>query len=386
MLHTEQVELTRRILALKQAGRNENRGTMTAIPASTYLDSVRHLKERALIARSPLLVGLTQDLPNPGDFVTRDFFGLPVLATRGADGVVRAFSNICRHRAARLVGECRGRASRFTCPFHGWTYDGDGRLLALPDPTGFDGLSKAGMGLQPLPVIERNGMIWMIAQSGSPPDLSGYIDGLCPDLSHFDLASAHHFETIEIDGPFNWKIGFDTFLEAYHFSSLHRDSIARVFVGNLTTFDAWPSMTRGVIARHTIDQLDGVEVDEIDLLPHCAAIYVAMPNTILFWQGDHYEVWRVFPGDTPETSKLYFSLYAPGPIDSDKARAHWRANVDLAMSVINAEDFLMARQIQTSMSSGLQDQTLFGSNEAGLIYFHAWLNAQVNGDDFEPPF
>jgi nitrite reductase/ring-hydroxylating ferredoxin subunit len=386
MHHLEQRALTRRLLDLKKARRNENHGQAIAISSSTYLDPDRHEAERELIAHSPMLVGLTQDIPEPGDFVTRDYGGLPILATRLSDGSVRAFANICRHRAAKLVGSCNGRATKFSCPFHGWTYGADGELLALPDPTGFEDIDKDAIALQRLPVIERDGMIWLFAKGGSDLELAEFADGFSPDLASYDLAGAHHFETVEIDGAYNWKLGLDTFLEAYHFSSLHRDSIARVFVGNLTTFDAWPSMTRGVIARHSIDQLDDFAESDGLLLPHCAAIYVAMPGTLFFWQGDHYEIWRVFPGDTPATSKLYFSLYAPQPIDSEKARAHWRANVDLAMSVINAEDFLMARQIQHNLDSGLTHETRFGSNEAGLIYYHSWLNAKLTGVPFKAPF
>src|SRR3569833_2173788 len=80
----------------------------------------------------PVFMGLSTRLPKPGDYVTEDVAGMPVLLTRGADGQVRAFANICRHRGAPVASGC-GNARAFTCPYHGWTYDSAGKLLGTTD-------------------------------------------------------------------------------------------------------------------------------------------------------------------------------------------------------------------------------------------------------------
>ena len=98
--------------------------------------------------------------PKPGDYVTEDVAGMPVLMTRGADGEVKAFANICRHRGAPVAQGC-GNARAFVCPYHGWTYDLAGKLLGTTDKVGFAGLDLASHGLVRLPAAEKHGMLFV---------------------------------------------------------------------------------------------------------------------------------------------------------------------------------------------------------------------------------
>ena len=99
-------------------------------------------------------------LREPGDYVSMTIAGEPIAVVRGGDGELRAFSNVCRHRAARVLdgaGNC-GKAMR--CPYHGWTYGLDGRLLAIPEKTGFAGFDKDANGLWPLSVGVAAGFVF----------------------------------------------------------------------------------------------------------------------------------------------------------------------------------------------------------------------------------
>src|SRR4029077_5580653 len=91
-----------------------------------------------LFRDQPIFMGLATRLAKPGDYLSEDVAGMPVLMTRSADGEVRAFANICRHRGAPVAQGC-GNARAFTCPYHGWTYDTAGKLLGTTDKVGFDG-------------------------------------------------------------------------------------------------------------------------------------------------------------------------------------------------------------------------------------------------------
>src|SRR5215470_17286430 len=163
-------------------------------------------RERAALERNrlfrdrPIFMGLSTRLPKPGDYLTEDVAGMPLLLTRGADGQVRAFANICRHRGAPVAEGC-GNARAFVCPYHGWTYDSAGKLLGTTDKVGFAGIDLASHGLVRLPVAEKHGVMFVrpkpIAAEGDSAsiDIDAELGGLVPDLEALKLASYPIFST-----------------------------------------------------------------------------------------------------------------------------------------------------------------------------------------------
>ena len=130
-------------------------------------------EREALFRSQPIFMGLSSRLAKPGDYLTEDVAGMPVLMTRAADGQVMAFANICRHRGAPVAQGC-GNARAFTCPYHGWTYDTAGKLLGTTDKVGFAGLDLATHGLARLPAAEKHGMLFARAkpvQAGESADI-----------------------------------------------------------------------------------------------------------------------------------------------------------------------------------------------------------------------
>jgi phenylpropionate dioxygenase-like ring-hydroxylating dioxygenase large terminal subunit len=372
----EQVRVAERLQTLVSQRRNDNRGIPTEIDPRRYNHLPQWQREvDELVGAFPLLAGLSSDLPQRGSVLVRDWLPRSLLLVRDESEQLRAFVNACRHRGARIVGEgdkCSQR-KRLTCPFHGWSYGLDGRLQGLPDAESFKDVDVNSLGLVELPAAERNGMLWVLPRTGTQAELDNYLDALCPDFKHYGLGQAMHFHSSTIAGAFNWKLGLDTFLEAYHFAALHRNTIANVFRPNLSTFDHYGFGTRGVIARRTFVESSAL------LLPQCAAIYVLFPNTVFFWQGDHFEIWRVFPADHVGGCIIHFSLYAPSPIEGESARKHWQANVDLALSVVQAEDFTVAAGIQRNLSGGNLPSFHIGANEPGLVWFHACIARALAG-------
>src|SRR5437016_3546898 len=123
-----------------------------SLPAWIYRDAEFFEREQQAIFRNSWqLVCHLSDVPRPGDFHTFEFYGESVLVLRAEDGAVRAFHNVCRHRAARLLDGPRGHCGgRITCPYHAWTYALDGRLIGVPQRDSFPGLDRARHGLVPL--------------------------------------------------------------------------------------------------------------------------------------------------------------------------------------------------------------------------------------------
>ena len=322
----------------------------------------------------PMVACMTADVTEPGDYVTLSVADVPILVTRGEDGVLRAFRNVCRHRGA-CVAEGRGRVAKtFTCPYHAWSYRLDGRLVNPTHKAGFAGLDKGENGLSPVACGESAGIVFVHLE-GDPEtfDASAWLGGAATELAGFGFEHYHRTETRTTTRAMNWKLMLDTFGEVYHVEHLHRTTIHPLIQSNNTLFDSWGPHGRMGVCRWAMNDLVDRPRDEWDLLPVATLVYYLLPNTVLIQQVDHLELYQIFP-DGPESCTALVSLYAPEEPVTEKARNYWRRNLDLLMQVTETEDFLMCEQIQRSFASGAQEAIQFGRNEPALIHFHTMLD------------
>ena len=145
MTATTHADVARRLLANVDAGTSDQAESQMKLPISVYQDPQRWASEmEQIFRRSPLVVALSCDLRQPGDFDTLEIADRPVLVIRGDDGVARAFLNVCRHRGAQVAEGC-GRSRRFTCPYHSWVYDTRGKLVGVPGKNTFGELDVSGL-------------------------------------------------------------------------------------------------------------------------------------------------------------------------------------------------------------------------------------------------
>ena len=107
-----------------------------------------------------------------------DDFGVPILATRSRDGRCRAFLNVCRHRGVQVEQKPNGIRSTFSCPFHQWTYNNQGDLIAIPDEHQFGTIDKSCHSLIRLPMEERHGMLWLHPNPEGLLELEKFLEGL----------------------------------------------------------------------------------------------------------------------------------------------------------------------------------------------------------------
>lgn len=125
--------LFRRILDYARDGRTALSDQVMFLDIAAYCDAEKFAAEyRKLFREMPQVACLSTDLPEPGSFRLFEDVGVPMLVTRGSDGAVRAFLNICPHRGAKIVREECGRAMRHSCRFHAWTFDTRARPSASP--------------------------------------------------------------------------------------------------------------------------------------------------------------------------------------------------------------------------------------------------------------
>ena len=340
-------------------------------PVTAYTCPDQAERERELFFRKGAFnVGLSALLPNPGDWMTHDYAGVPILLSRDKEGKFGAFLNVCRHRGARVANGAGSGEKDFRCPYHGWCYGLDGALIARPDERSFAAASRETHGLRALPVAEKYGMIWVSPDPEAEFDVDEMLGGLSGDLAAYGLDTYHHYETRVLRRKMNWKLGVDTFGETYHLQHLHPDTVDPLFYSNRCTFDAFGPNHRMLAARKTFDTLRNQPEHEWNVFDNTVVICVLFPNTVFTYQRDHVETWHFFPGDTPDETVMYVSLYIPAPVDNPKSKEHWDRNFNLLMATVEMEDFPTCEGMQIGFRSGAQDAITFGRNEPALQHFH----------------
>lgn len=370
-----QVELVRKAFAHIDAGTTDMGAEVLRHPVSEYTCPDWFRREKATLFRDyPLFMGLSALLPEPGSYLAEDHGEIPVLLIRGDDGIARAFVNMCRHRGTPLAKGC-GRNASFTCPYHAWNYNKLGELVAIPDKRSFPGVDLAQEGLIPLPTLEKYGMLWVLPNPDADlatieQTVDAHLQDLGGELSTYNFATYHADATRTITRRANWKQPIETFLEAYHFNTLHKNTVAPLFFHNMCLFEPFGLNHREAVIRRSIETLREKPESEWDFIKHTGVSYQLFPNTIFVIQADHAETWRVFPSkDRVDECVIRFDCYVPESVTDPKARKHWDANIDLAFRTVDEEDYAISEDIQRGYLSGALDEVIVGRNEPSLGHY-----------------
>jgi choline monooxygenase len=192
------------------------------LPARWYHDpDLFALEKRVVFGGSWQPVARQELLAEPGAFATTEIAGDPILLVRGEDGVLRGFFNVCRHRAAPILNEPCGKATRLRCRYHGWTYDLAGRLRGVPEFDGVADFSREENGLEPITVAAWGPYAW--AHLSEPvSSIEEYLGPLHQRLQADRLAALHWVARREYDVACNWKVYVDNYLDGgYHVNTVH---------------------------------------------------------------------------------------------------------------------------------------------------------------------
>jgi choline monooxygenase len=193
------------------------------IPNTWYTSpEVAALEREIVFARTWQVVGRREQVATPGAYLTAEVGGEPVAVVRGDDGTLRAFVNVCRHKAARVLTEPCGHATKLRCRYHGWTYDLSGKLRGTPEFDGVEDFRKEDNGLPPVAVAEWGPFVWVhLTEQREPVERfvgplaawiesrGGFGDLTCRGRKVYDLAC-------------NWKVYVDNYLDGgYHVNTVH---------------------------------------------------------------------------------------------------------------------------------------------------------------------
>ena len=348
-----------------------------ANPVSVYADQGHLAAELSTVFRRvPLVVAHGSEVANPGDFLTQELSGVPVLVVRQPDGSVRAFVNLCRHRGAQLALEPSGCDRRFTCVYHAWTYKLDGSLSAIPNDEGFAGVDRDGLGLVRLSAEERHGLVWVILTPGLAIDVASFLgESLDDELAAWRLDTYGVERSRTLTERTNWKLIVDGFLETYHLRYLHANTVGPYIKSNLGPFTPFGPHGRMAIVRSRYDS----EASSGDrFLRDVGAVYSIFPNTVLVWQSTHFERWSVLPDAAdPGRCRAYTSILSPA---GQKGEVElWDKNWKILLSTVQEEDWPVARATQAGFAAGAIPTMIFGRNEPALQHFHRSLAATISG-------
>lgn len=185
------------------------------------------LERERIFKRAWLEVGRVEEIPNAGDYFTRELavLGTNAIVIRGKDGEVRAFHNMCTHRGMALGTKACGNKRAFACEFHGWVFGLDGQLLDVPASASFPDLDRSKMGLRPLGCDVWNGFIFIHWESTPKVGLKDFLGQLADDMDGFPFDQCSHIAHYSAKVKANWKVCIDAFQEAYHATYLHRHAI-----------------------------------------------------------------------------------------------------------------------------------------------------------------
>ncbi len=369
------IDLTRRALKLARDKTTDLAPSEYTMPADAYTSAERLAQDRAMLMRSPQLVGYASELPEPGTYCTKTVMGRSVLMTRVSDGSVKAFDNVCLHRQSQVASGC-GSTRRLTCPYHAWTYDLDGRLVGVPGNEGFPETRSRSIQLSQLPAAECAGFLWVALDSEATLDIRAHLGPLADELESWGIGHWSPLGEKVLQSPINWKLAIDTFAENYHFATVHKTTFATIARSNCTVFDSFGPHHRLVFPLNGICDLEGTPEDSWDPLQNMVVIYALFPNIVLSATIANGELFRVYPSDVPGRSVTVHQNSTPLDLSDESVAAGAQAVFDYAHSTVRDEDYRLVERLQANLESGARGHLVFGRNEPGLQHRHStWARA-----------
>jgi phenylpropionate dioxygenase-like ring-hydroxylating dioxygenase large terminal subunit len=345
-----------------------------------YTDPVRYELEREKVLRTHWIVaGRTEQVPNPGDWISFEGHGETVVITRQNDGSLAAFHNVCLHRGPSIVGEWTGcGARRFTCPYHGWVYDTTGKLVGVPEREDFDPAHVDGARIPAVAADEWGGWIWI--NLAGPDHAPALLDAIGPeivaDLGRFRMEDMVLHEVAEWDVPVSYKAVVDGFNEIYHVTELHHVPSEFTKSARRASFHILGDNYMCFVPRpETLDKLEATWDHHRYAICH----YVVFPNTVFNCNPGHIQVFNPIPIAVDRTRFKCWEIIYPGD-QSDpeyakyfaKTMAHWDG-----LKGVVGEDIAIYDQLARTKNSSGYTHNILSARECKIAHYHENMDRKI---------
>ena len=323
-----------------------------------------------ILARTWQWVCHVEAVRAPGDYLAVEIAGRPIVVLRDGDGELRAFYNVCKHRAHHLL-EGQGNARRIMCPYHAWVYRLDGQLVRAPHTEALEGFDPSAICLDQVQVEAFCGFVFVNLDPKAQPlsalsgDLETEIRHWAPDIE--DLTFGHR---LSYDINANWKSVVDNFLECYHCPTAHKDFCT------LVDMDTYKVTTHGIYSSHMADagtsSNSAYDVSNATVRTH--AVWWLWPTTCLMRYPGRSSmiVLNIIPVGPERTLETYdFFLETPEP-DAMELEA-----IRYLDEVLQVEDIALVESVQKGMRTPaftqgriVHDPKGSGQSEHAVHHFH----------------
>lgn len=379
------IQMVKRVVQHAAAGTTDSTPEIYKLPVKTYFPESWEEEMNAIFRRLPLMLALSCELRNPGDYKALQVLDVPVLIVRGDDHKVRAFINTCTHRgrAVTPTSDELGNTKTFVCPYHAWRFATDGKLVAVADPRKFGEVDKCSLNLRELPCEERVGFIFVCLTRGLQFDLDAYLGGMLDELTclEADKWFVHGRPRLE---SANWKITHDGYLESYHIPFLHRTTLYELWkresLSSVSIYDAYGPLDCGPHQRMGGNAwgYDPALMAKMKDVPeseytehHFHAVRTLFPMISISANKAGGLVSQLFPiaSDRCVTVQNHVSTRDPASMSAEETKV-MQDRIALYTAVVRDEDYSSSYSIQAGIKTGAVTEMLFGRNEGGAQNFH----------------
>lgn len=343
----------------------------SSLRAEAYTEARWAEYERDVIfQRSWQWVCHAEKLRDPGCYIAIEIAGQPVCVLRDREGELKAFYNVCKHRAHELLrGE--GRTGLIVCPYHAWSYDLKGQLRAAPKTEDLKDFDTGQICLDPVGVEEFCDFIFVNLDQAAAP-LAKESGGLAAEIQQWapDLGKLTFAKRLTYDIESNWKNVVDNFLECYHCPRAHKDFCT------LVDMDTYRVTTHGIYSSHMAEAgktaNSAYAVQDATVRDH--AVWWLWPNTcIMRYPGrGNIIVMQIIPAGKGRTLETYdFFLESTEPNEAEQQAITY---ID---EVLQAEDIALVESVQRGMNTPafkqgriVHDPQGSGRSEHAVHHFH----------------
>ena len=356
----------------------------TPLKPRLYTDpAVLESEQELIFERTWQLAGHVSSLPRTGSYLTAQAGTQPVLVIRDEQGQLRAYKNVCRHRASRLLsgaGQCK---AAIRCRYHGWTYKLDGTLIGVPEGLGFgERLDKRALGLMPVRIEELCGLVFVNLDPEAAP-LAELVGDLPERLAPYRIETLRSFAPAGGTQPANWKAIADNYLEGYHIPIAHPGLMRMLDYRHydVEVHDHYVWFDAPLRAKPSSNRLERLYAKLVTPMPGLAAEHrqrwryaYIYPNTTIDLYPDQVGTWQLLPNGIGSTRDVSAS-YRPAGADPRTRLVQW-ANQRLN-TLVTEEDVDLVDNVQQGLMTRGYTCGPLGAREAGVAWFADRIRADL---------